>query len=161
MRVYPPQPSPQDPPPSSFDVRSTIEQDSTQIDKSNILLLGPSGVGKTLMIKTLAKVFDVPYSISNCTSFTQAGYIGEDAEVCIHRLLSAANYDIAAAERGIVILDEFDKIATTKMAHGKDVGGEGVQQALLSLIEGTTVQVQAKPERGKPSFRDSWKLKHC
>jgi ATP-dependent Clp protease ATP-binding subunit ClpX len=103
------------------------------------------------MVKTLARVLDVPFSISNCTSFTQAGYIGEDAESCVQRLLAAADYDVEAAERGIIILDEIDKIATAKMAHGKDVGGEGVQQALLGIIEGTTVQIQAKPERGAGS----------
>ncbi|PKX89768.1 putative ATP-dependent Clp protease [Aspergillus novofumigatus IBT 16806] len=101
-----------------------------QLEKSNILLLGPSGVGKTLMAKTLAKVLSVPFSVSDCTPFTQAGYIGEDAEVS-----------------GIIVLDEVDKIAAAKVSHGKDVGGEGVQQALLKIIEGTTVQVQAKQER--------------
>ncbi|PSN68442.1 hypothetical protein BS50DRAFT_610033 [Corynespora cassiicola Philippines] len=118
-----------------------------QIEKSNVLVLGPTGVGKTLMTKTLARVLDVPISASDCTPFTQAGYIGEDAEVCVHRLLAAANYDIAAAERGIIILDEFDKIATAKVSHGKDVSGEGVQQALLKIIEGTTVQIQPKSEK--------------
>jgi len=112
------------------------------------MLLGPSGVGKTLMAKTLARVLDVPFSMSDCTPFTQAGYIGEDAEVCVQRLLATANYDVAAAESGIICLDEIDKIATAKVAHGKDVSGEGVQQALLKIIEGTTLQIQAKPERG-------------
>ena len=78
---------------------------------------------------------------------TQAGYIGEDAEVCVQRLLAAANYDVARAERGIICLDELDKIATAKVSHGKDVSGEGVQQALLKIIEGTTLQIQAKSER--------------
>jgi ATP-dependent Clp protease ATP-binding subunit ClpX len=118
-----------------------------QLEKSNILLLGPSGVGKTLMAKTLARVLSVPFSISDCTVFTQAGYIGEDAEVCVHRLLAAADYNVEKAERGIIVLDEVDKIAAAKVSHGKDVGGEGVQQALLKIIEGTTVQVQAKPEK--------------
>ncbi|KAK3719635.1 ATP-binding protein [Vermiconidia calcicola] len=118
------------------------------IEKSNILLLGPSGVGKTLMAKTLARVLEVPFSMSDCTPFTQAGYIGEDAEVCVQRLLAAANYDVARAERGIICLDELDKIATAKVSHGKDVSGEGVQQALLKIIEGTTLQIQAKSERG-------------
>lgn len=120
------------------------------LDKSNILVLGPSGVGKTLMAKTLARVLEVPFSMSDCTPFTQAGYIGEDAEVCVHRLLAAANYDVERAERGIICLDEVDKIATAKVSHGKDVSGEGVQQALLKIIEGTTVQVQAKPEKNAP-----------
>ncbi|CAI7586931.1 unnamed protein product [Penicillium crustosum] len=117
------------------------------LEKSNVLLLGPSGVGKTLMAKTLARVLSVPFSISDCTVFTQAGYIGEDAEVCVHRLLAAADYNVEQAERGIIVLDEVDKIAAAKVSHGKDVGGEGVQQALLKIIEGTTVQVQAKPEK--------------
>ncbi|KAF9886656.1 hypothetical protein FE257_011296 [Aspergillus nanangensis] len=121
-----------------------------QLEKSNILLLGPSGVGKTLMAKTLARVLSVPFSISDCTPFTQAGYIGEDAEVCVHKLLTAANYDVEQAERGIIVLDEVDKIAAAKVTHGKDVSGEGVQQALLKIIEGTTVQVQAKQERNAP-----------
>lgn len=110
-------------------------------------MLGPSGVGKTLMAKTLARVLEVPFSMSDCTPFTQAGYIGEDVDVCVQRLLAAANYDVESAERGIICLDELDKIATAKVSHGKDVSGEGVQQALLKLIEGTTIQVQAKQER--------------
>ncbi|KAI9853170.1 MAG: hypothetical protein M1838_000026 [Thelocarpon superellum] len=118
------------------------------IEKSNILMLGPSGVGKTLMAKTLARVLEVPFSMSDCTPFTQAGYIGEDADVCVQRLLAAANHDVARAERGIICLDEVDKIATAKVNHGKDVSGEGVQQALLKIIEGTTLQVNAKQERG-------------
>ncbi|CAG7928632.1 unnamed protein product [Penicillium olsonii] len=118
-----------------------------QLEKSNVLLLGPSGVGKTLMAKTLARVLSVPFSISDCTVFTQAGYIGEDAEQCVHRLLAAADYNVEQAERGIIVLDEVDKLAAAKVSHGKDVGGEGVQQALLKIIEGTTVQVQAKPEK--------------
>ncbi|KAF2837017.1 ATP-dependent Clp protease ATP-binding subunit clpX [Patellaria atrata CBS 101060] len=117
------------------------------IEKSNVLLLGPTGVGKTLIAKTLARILEVPFSMSDCTPFTQAGYIGEDVEVCVQRLLAAADYDVAAAERGIICLDEIDKIATAKMAHGKDVSGEGVQQALLKIIEGTTLQIQAKQER--------------
>ncbi|KAK2796388.1 hypothetical protein FQN50_009578 [Emmonsiellopsis sp. PD_5] len=127
-----------------------VDSSPLTLEKSNILLLGPSGVGKTLMAKTLARVLSVPFSMSDCTPFTQAGYIGEDADVCVHRLLAAANYDVAQAERGIICLDEVDKIATAKVSHGKDVSGEGVQQALLKIIEGTTVQIQAKPERNAP-----------
>lgn len=125
-----------------------IDQTPFAIEKSNVLMLGPSGVGKTLIAKTLARVLEVPFSMSDCTPFTQAGYIGEDVEVCVQRLLAAANYDVALAERGIIFLDEIDKIATARVSHGKDVSGEGVQQALLKIIEGTTVQVQAKQERG-------------
>ncbi len=121
------------------------------LDKTNILLLGPSGVGKTLMAKTLARVLAVPFSMSDCTPFTQAGYIGEDAEICVQRLLAAANYDVAQAERGIICLDEIDKISTAKASHGKDVGGEGVQQALLKIVEGTTLQIQAKQEKASPA----------
>ncbi|KAH9883133.1 hypothetical protein J1614_000503 [Plenodomus biglobosus] len=118
-----------------------------QIDKSNVLILGPTGVGKTLMCKTLAKTLGIPISMSDCTTFTQAGYIGDDVEQCVSRLFSASGYDLEATEQGIIVLDEIDKIAGTKISYGKDVGGEGVQQALLKIIEGTTVQVQAKPER--------------
>jgi ATP-dependent Clp protease ATP-binding subunit ClpX len=139
-----PKPPPSAPPPPI--------QDNTPltIEKSNVLLLGPSGVGKTLMAKTLARVLEVPFSMSDCTPLTQAGYIGEDVEVIISRLLATANYDVTRAEHGIICLDEIDKIATAKVSHGKDVSGEGVQQALLKIIEGTTVQVQAKPERSAP-----------
>ncbi|KAJ5676074.1 ATP-dependent Clp protease ATP-binding subunit clpX-like [Penicillium macrosclerotiorum] len=134
-----------------LDQGELVDTSPLQLEKSNILLLGPSGVGKTLMAKTLARVLSVPFSISDCTPFTQAGYIGEDAETCVHRLLAAANYDVEQAERGIIVLDEIDKIAAAKVSHGKDVGGEGVQQALLKIIEGTTIQVQAKPEKNPRS----------
>ncbi|KAL2041746.1 hypothetical protein N7G274_005530 [Stereocaulon virgatum] len=135
-------------PPSSGLGAPPIQDNSPlTLEKANILLLGPSGVGKTLMAKTLARVLSVPFSMSDCTPFTQAGYIGEDAEICVSRLLAAANYDVAAAERGIICLDEIDKISTAKVSHGKDVGGEGVQQALLKIIEGTTLQIQAKQEK--------------
>ncbi|KAJ4347808.1 ATP-binding protein [Didymosphaeria variabile] len=142
MRVYPSHADPpSDPPP--------LEDTSPmQIEKSNVLMLGPTGVGKTLIAKTLARILDVPFSMSDCTPFTQSGYIGEDAESCVQRLLTAANYDVEATEHGIIVLDEIDKIAGVKMAHGKDVGGEGVQQSLLKIIEGTTLQIQAKAERG-------------
>lgn len=106
------------------------------------------------MAKTLARVLEVPFSMSDCTPLTQAGYIGEDAEVVVQRLLAAANYDVARAEQGIICLDEIDKIATAKVSHGKDVSGEGVQQALLKIIEGTTLQIQAKAERGSGSGPD-------
>lgn len=137
------------PPPSPLHDSSPLT-----IEKSNVLLLGPSGVGKTLMARTLARVLEVPFSMSDCTPFTQAGYIGEDAEVCVQRLLAAANYDVTRAERGIICLDEIDKIATAKVSHGKDVSGEGVQQALLKIIEGTTLQIQAKQERGSGAGTD-------
>lgn len=143
-------PDPQESATSPLHELPNADTSPLQLEKSNILLLGPSGVGKTLMAKTLARVLSVPFSMSDCTPFTQAGYIGEDAEVCVHRLLAAANYDVEQAERGIICLDEVDKLATAKVSHGKDVSGEGVQQALLKLIEGTTVQVHAKSERNAP-----------
>lgn len=149
MEVYPPHTPPHsEPPPPSLEASPLVDPGPLQIEKSNVLVLGPTGVGKTLMCKTLAKVLGVPISMSDCTTFTQAGYIGEDAEQCVHRLFAAAGQDIEAAEHGIIVLDEVDKIATAKVSHGKDVSGEGVQQALLKIIEGTTVQIQAKPERG-------------
>lgn len=136
--------------PSPSDLPELVDTAPLQLEKSNILLMGPSGVGKTLMAKTLARVLSVPFSISDCTSITQAGYIGEDAEACVHRLLAASNYNVEQAERGIIVLDEVDKLAAAKVSHGKDVSGEGAQQALLKIIEGTTVQVQAKQERNSP-----------
>lgn len=156
INVYPPGSSQQQQRPGEQNgpgpPSSPLNDDSPlTIEKSNVLLLGPSGVGKTLMAKTLARVLEVPFSMSDCTPFTQAGYIGEDAEVCVQRLLAAANYDVTRAERGIICLDELDKIATAKVSHGKDVSGEGVQQALLKIIEGTTLQVQAKQERNSGS----------
>ncbi|KAK5736837.1 ATP-binding protein [Elasticomyces elasticus] len=147
----PPPPSTAQSRPSTTGAAPLVDNTPLTIEKSNILLLGPSGVGKTLMAKTLARVLEVPFSMSDCTPFTQAGYIGEDAEVCVQRLLAAANYDVSKAERGIICLDEIDKIATARVSHGKDVSGEGVQQALLKIIEGTTVQVQAKQERSSGS----------
>lgn len=128
-----------------------VDSSPLTLDKANILLLGPSGVGKTLMAKTLARVLAVPFSMSDCTSFTQAGYIGDDVDICVQRLLAAADYDVAAAERGIICLDEIDKISTAKVSHGKDVGGEGVQQALLKMIEGTTLQIHAKHDKSSTS----------
>lgn len=101
--------------------------------------------------RTLARVLEVPFIMADCNSFTQAGYVGDDVEVCVQRLFAASNYDAAKTEHGIICLDEVDKIATAKVSHGRDVSGEGVQQALLKIIEGTTIQVSAKAERGGAS----------
>ncbi|KAI9890127.1 MAG: hypothetical protein M1814_004408 [Vezdaea aestivalis] len=149
VHIYKPrlQSPPSHPPPADLH-NPIVDYSPLTLEKSNIMLLGPSGVGKTLMAKTLARVLEVPFSMSDCTPFTQAGYIGEDADVCVQRLLAASNYDVLRAERGIICLDEVDKIATAKVSHGKDVSGEGVQQALLKIIEGTTLQISSKQERG-------------
>lgn len=102
-------------------------------------------------MKTLARVIDVPFSISDCTPFTSAGYIGDDVDACVRRLLVAANYDVSATEHGIIVLDEIDKIACKPSNHQKDIGGEGVQQALLKIIEGTTVTFQEKAQPNSQS----------
>ncbi|KAL7624526.1 ATP-binding protein [Parahypoxylon ruwenzoriense] len=126
-----------------------------KIDKSNLLLIGPTGVGKTYILETLSKKINVPFTICDCNSFTQAGYIGQDVETCIERLLIESNYDIKATEQGIVVLDEFDKIAKRETMNGRDVGGEGVQQALLKLVEGTKVTINVKDNRSSSSSRST------
>lgn len=119
--------------------------DDIILNKSNVMMLGPSGSGKTLMATTLAKMLDVPIAITDCTQLTQAGYIGDSVEVCIERLLVNADYDVSKTERGIIVLDEIDKLAKPAANIGtKDVSGEGVQQALLKIIEGHDVEVTVK-----------------
>ena len=120
------------------------EDDDIEIEKSNILLTGPTGTGKTLFAKTLAKKLNVPFAIADATTLTEAGYVGEDVESVIERLLSLADYDIELAQRGIVYIDEVDKKARRSETNvaTRDVSGEGVQQALLRLIEGTTIKVK-------------------
>ena len=117
--------------------------DGVEIEKSNILMLGPSGVGKTLLAKTLSKKLKVPFTIADATTLTEAGYVGEDAESVLERLIQAANGDVALAEKGIVFIDELDKKARSSESNTstRDVSGEGVQQALLRLIEGTTTYI--------------------
>ncbi len=123
-----------------------MEEDGVSIDKSNILLLGPSGTGKTLLASTLAKIVGVPFAIADATTLTQAGYVGDDVETILYRLLDAADGDVQLAEWGIVYIDEIDKLAHRgESAHGaRDVSGEGVQQALLKLVEGTEVKLGQK-----------------
>ncbi|KAK4190279.1 P-loop containing nucleoside triphosphate hydrolase protein [Podospora australis] len=126
-----------------------------KIDKSNLLLIGPTGVGKTYIFETISKKINAPFTICDCNSFTQAGYIGQDVESCIERLLIEANYDIKAAEQGIIVLDEFDKIARKETVNGRDVGGEGVQQALLKLVEGTKVTITVKDNRSSRTLNNA------
>ena len=120
---------------------ATNTMDEIEIEKSNILMLGPTGCGKTYLVKTLARLLDVPLAIADATSLTEAGYIGDDIESVISKLLAAAENDVEKAERGIVFIDEIDKIAKKKSTSSRDVSGESVQQGLLKLLEGADVEV--------------------
>lgn len=116
-------------------------QDDIEIEKSNMLMIGPTGSGKTYLVKTLARILQVPLAITDATSLTEAGYIGDDVESVLSKLLQAADNDVEKAERGIVFIDEIDKIAKKKNTNSRDVSGESVQQALLKLLEGSEVEV--------------------
>ena len=135
-----------------------VEEMGVELDKSNILIIGPTGTGKTLLARTLARKLNVPFAIADATTLTEAGYVGEDVENILLKLIEAANYDIPKAEKGIVFIDEIDKISKKgeNVSITRDVSGEGVQQALLKIIEGTVASVPPQDQHKRYTLYLRW-----